>query len=283
MDFHPRKLQKLEGQEMPPSRLVSDIKPYELMMSPVYVYLSLNGKFVGVKAPLDFFVPEELEKLLSAETLFFTKFLDEVRPFQNAGRIVKNILLLKPKEVKSEREKYPTVNLSVSPYERSDAVLRLIGKLWGSGVRIEPFFVVAFVEELCGAIPIEYLKNTRDKSIELFEKAIFSSSWAVFHALHLGHCSLEFLSRLRIKVFNSISNEEGLVEKRDEVGEIVLFARKLLAKENLRVVDAKEIKSDESRVAQKLSSRLKRVEEQFISEGALAPPSIFGVRGFCNG
>src|SRR5690606_18653479 len=93
--------------------------------------------------------------------------------------------------------RFPEVTLPPAPYELSDAVLRLIGPLWGDGSGIDPFFVSAFAEELCGPIPGERLVAMRERSVERFEEAVFSSSFSVFIALHLGYTELEFLKDLR--------------------------------------------------------------------------------------
>jgi len=70
MDFRQRKLPKEAAINLRISPIAS-VKPYALMIAPVYVFMRVNEKFVSVKAPLDFFTPEELERLKSFESFFF--------------------------------------------------------------------------------------------------------------------------------------------------------------------------------------------------------------------
>ena len=80
---------------------IESVKPYALMIAPVYVYMRRNEKFISVKAPMDFFTAEELEKLKSVEMFFMPQFVDAVLPYRNLARRVKMILGWNPVESKA--------------------------------------------------------------------------------------------------------------------------------------------------------------------------------------
>ena len=67
MDFSNRKLPVSAAPNMR-SVPIGELKPYSLMLAPVYVFLKRNERFVAVKAPMDFFTPEEIERLRPYET-----------------------------------------------------------------------------------------------------------------------------------------------------------------------------------------------------------------------
>jgi hypothetical protein len=194
MDFSKRKLPKEAAESM---RIcpIDTVKPYAMMLAPVYAYMKLNEKFVSVKAPLDFFTPGELDKLRTFEAFHLPAFVDTVLPFRSAARSVRALLSWSPElSVKGPRK--DLVALPPASYELSDAVLRIVGPLWSSQAKVEPFFVAAFVNELCELLPAESLTTARDRSFDLYENAVLGSSWAVFLALHLGYVDLAFLNRL---------------------------------------------------------------------------------------
>ncbi len=72
---------------------VSSVEPYAPMLAPIYVYMKLNEKLVSVKAPLDFFVPDELNSLKRYEVFYIPKFVQSTSRFQTAAKVVKNLIL----------------------------------------------------------------------------------------------------------------------------------------------------------------------------------------------
>ena len=81
MEFSKRKLPKEAAHQLRVCPIPS-VQPYALMLSPVYVFMKANEKFVSVKAPLDFFTQEELSKLRMYDTFYMPDFVDRTLPFR---------------------------------------------------------------------------------------------------------------------------------------------------------------------------------------------------------
>jgi hypothetical protein len=247
---------------------ISTVSPYVLMLAPVYVFMKLNEKYVAVKAALDFFTPGELERLKPFETFFIPDSIDRTLPYRDAGRRVRGLLTYVPPAPPGQDERlsdFPEVALPPAPYEMSDAVLRVLGPLWelvpGSGAAIEPYFLLALVNELCEVIPGEMLSKARDFDVKLYETAVYRSSWAVFMALHLGYCDLSFLNALRMRVFQEtvkiIEPEQAL---RSEIDDLVAIATESLANERVEKVGEGSFTTRSDRSSQKLLARINRVK-----------------------
>ncbi|HTL11581.1 MAG TPA: hypothetical protein VL588_03790, partial [Bdellovibrionota bacterium] len=179
---------------------MDSVKPYALMPAPVYVYLRRNGKFLSVKAPMDFFTPEELQRFRGYEHFFMPKSVDAIADLRTAGRRVRALMLWDPTSKQFGPETGQT-RMAPAPFELSDAVIRILGGLWTSECKVRPFSVTILVDEICDVLPAELLLRARDEDVIRFETALFRSSWVVFLALHLGFCDLKFLNRLRERAF----------------------------------------------------------------------------------
>jgi len=269
MDFKQRKLPKeaVERLRICPIRTV---RPYALMMAPVYVYMKLNEKFVMVKGALDFFTEEELERLNPLGSVFFPEEVDISLRFREVANEVKDLLSWNPEtaalQVLKERTQGKKEELPLAPssFELSDAVIRVIGPLWNPGPHIDPFYVSVFANELCDLLPADLLKRYRDQSVVDLERAVMASSWAVFVALHLGYTNLGFLNRLRQSVVQEMMTGQTGAWKSSEVSQLVKAARESLGLEfqsgpgNLVHYDV--LKSRFGVTSEKLSSRMRRVE-----------------------
>lgn len=252
---------------------IDTVEPYALMLSPVYVYMPKNNKFVAVKAPLDFFSREELDRLRPFESFFLPESAGASLEFRDAAKRARALM-----SWQSARE----TELGSAPFELSDAVLRVIGSLWSTGMAIEPFFVTVFANEICDLIPEDLLKAAHDQDVVKFEAALFSSSWAVFLALHLGYCELSFLNRLRLCVFSECM--DGVEPSRfgsSEVEDLVEMCR-FSSVEVPKTFSPSDLARDGGRVGAKIASRLKRVELELVHPG-WEPPSIYGPMGFAHG
>jgi hypothetical protein len=279
MDFTHRKL-PIGAAERLRACPIETVHPYALMLAPVYVFMRRNEKFVSVKAPMDFFSPEELTRLRSFENFYLPEFVDSVIPFRDAARRVRAILSWKPRE--QALGEFPEVPLPPAPYELSDAVIRVIGPLWGADAVIEPFFVAAFANEFCDLLPGKVLAEARDRDVAGLERAVFRSSWAVFLALHLGLCELGFLNRLRRRVFDETALGAGGAEGRSEVDDLVALARDSFEDSGgAGTLRGDVFKDRGERVAQKIDSRLERVRRSFIRPDQPVP-SIYGAKGFLD-
>jgi hypothetical protein len=276
MDFTLRKL-PMEAASTLRICQIDTVKPFALMLAPVYVFMRRNEKYVSVKGPLDFFTPEELERLRTFETVFMPPFVDVVLPFRQVARRAKAILFWDP----SAGGKSP---LPPSPFELSDAILRVVGPLWSPEHRLEPFFVSVFANEFCDLLPGNELLEVRDRDLALYERGIFISSWMVFLSLHLGITDTDYLNALRLhsfrKVIGTEVSDEGMSPFRDELFELL---DDLLADEAVyQPLGFEDFEGRSERVAQKLASRMKRVEES-LTDITFKKPSIWGEKGFIHG
>ncbi len=272
-------LSAAESMRQVPIRTVS---PYALMLAPVYVFMKRNEKFVAIKAPLNFFVPEELEKLRPLERFFIPRFVDNALPFRNAARRVLAVMTWQPPAGNMASDKvYPEVPLPPAPYEVSDAVIRIIGTLWSNGALIEPFFLTVFANEVCDLIEGEVLRKAREKNVDLFEVAILRASLAVFLSLHLGHCDEAFLQRFRDRVFMDTFNEVPISSGGSDLDEIVAMCASLIPDQKAMLLKGDDLWKLPQRAAQKIASRLDRIKNEFIDRAA-ARPTIFGQEGFIS-
>lgn len=272
---------------------IHTVKPYALMLAPVYVFMRRNEKFVAVKSPLDFFTTKELQRLAPLESFFFPEFVDSVLPFRSAARAVRALLSWQPHAGFSPKGELSIENspLPPAPYELSDAILRIIGPLWGrraasasapADLAIEPFFISVFANELCDPLPPDVLVSSRDRSLIDFERALFESGWAVFFALHLGYSDLAFLNELRIRILERSVNGTPVGQNDNgELDEIIALASESLAAKGLHALSGTYFSARPERVSQKLASRMKRIATEFIGSSTDFA-TIFGEKGFAH-
>jgi len=282
MDFTHRKLPRTAAAELRRLNL-GELQPFALMFSPVYVFLKRNEKFIGIKSPLDFFVESEIEKVRPYGTLFVLPFVDQVAPYREAGRRARKILSARDMQSNSEETGYPEVKLPPPPWEISDAILQVVGPLWGREGKIEPFFVTAFVQDLCGSLPSELLLQSRENDIGRHEKALIRASWAVFLALHLGQCDLAWLVHLRARVFaetSGLQHTGRFLGNGSDITELLRLAQSaLFDDEGLQPLSASAFQFEDARVSMKLYSRLERVLKEFTPRSNYNE-SIRGQKGF---
>jgi hypothetical protein len=272
MDFTRKKLPKEAALNLRICPIAS-VKPYALMLGPVYVFMRLNEKFVSVKGPLDFFTPEELERLKTFESFHLPEFVDQALPFRQVARHARSIVGWTPTEDGEEQ-------LPPAPYELSDAVLRMLGPLWGPDAVIEPFFAAVFANELCDLLPDAVLVSAREQSVQAFERAVLRSGWAVFIALHLGYCELPFLNRLRRRVFEGSDLAPPSTGVASEIDELVAVVFDSMGADLRSPVRGSVFEEQGSRAGLKMAGRLKRVLTMI---DATEPAStIFGERGFVD-
>lgn len=297
MDFSKRKLPLKAASQLLRSPIES-VSAYALMLAPVYLFLKKNEKFISVKSPLDFFSPDELDRYKKSHDYFYIpQFIQSIVPLQEIARRLRLLLGWKPRS-KSKEQAQP---VPPTPYEISDSVLRLIGPLWSETGAIEPFFVAAFVNDLCDLLPSEILYLARDESVKKYEFSILKTDWTVFLALHLGYNDIDFLNRLRLYGFiRSMRWQEGRFLKNLENQQNVKTYQKILGQmktpelvELFQMTDAtfydpklRELRHaffDQryERICQKMQSRLMRVGSEM--QALINPaPSIYGERGFIS-
>ena len=274
MNFSRKKLSKDAAADLR-ALPVDTVRAYALMPAPVYVYLRSNEKFVSIKAPLDFFTPDELRRMRKYETFYLPKFVDEVTQYREGARAVRALLTAGPDPAGATAEPSPT------PFAVSDAVLRKLGPLWNVGGVFETFFAALFCDELCAPLPPELLNGAHERSVETYERAVLQAATVTFLALHLGYSNLDFLNVLRLSTFERIVAPVPGPTLRTEVMELTR-----LVGEMLRDTEFREIRSDwlarhPARAAHRLVSRLARIDADLVVRERVAP-SIFGERGFAD-
>lgn len=268
-------------------RPIHSIKPFSLMYAPVYLYLKKNQKYVSIKAPLDFFAPDELSKLSSHESVFILPFIESLKPFQEEAERLRKLITFN-NEIQWTFGSGEAVHLEISPvpFELSNEILKTIGPLWWksekNGIGIEPFYTVVFVDYLCDPFPNESLLKARENGVDFLEMGILVSSWLVFLALHLGYSDLDFLNYLRRSSFAFKAFNHPIVTANGELDELIQAAEVSLqdhwSQKGVHFIQAEFFSTKKGRVFKKLGDRLARVREEFVSQGT--PPSIYGDKGF---
>lgn len=271
MKFRPTKLPRDVAQTL---RLcpIRTVKPYALMIAPVYVYMRANEKFVAVKSPLDFFTEAELARLAPLETFYFTPFFGSALVFREKARSIRAMMAWRP----------DVAGVEPAPFEMSDTVLRALAPLWGPRVQVESFFVAVFAGELCSTIDGEALVRAREKHVDVLERSILVSAWSVFVALHCGWIDQSALDRLRQWSFRVAAGEVAA----DPVP--ALGARELHALAEA-IVDGKSpqvgieaFKALDHVFARRMKSRLERIDKQ-LRDPQTANFTIYGAEGIRDG
>lgn len=273
MDFTERKL-PLEAHERLRRHALDTIAVDRPLLAPIYVFLRKNQKFVSVKGPMDFLNAGELEKLSPYGEVFSLPPPDGVEQFESAAIAVLGLLQEKPR---------PEAELSVTPFELSDQVLRVLGPLWSPIAMVEPYFVWVFVQKLLPPIEAELLHQAREQSVSAYETAQIRSAWTVFLALHLGYCDLRILERLRLRVFREVleGTVSAMAGRRSEVDELCELCSALTPSEKVQNFDPKAFEDFAGRVPEKLIARLNRVRETLLDTSRMQA-SVYGAGGFCS-
>lgn len=273
MEFRHRKIGTAEASRVLTPLPIGEITPFALMWAPVYVFMERNQKYVALKAPLDFFDPNEIEKWkASRRALFVQKCVVAVAPFVEAGKRIRRLLT-----------KYREEGQGLAPtsFELSDAVLRVLAPLWGPATEIEPFFAVAFAEAICGPLQSELLVEAREESVEHLECAILRSSLGVFLGVQLGMTQITHLKRLRSDLFVlSVQNLNLRVDLSPEVQELSQIVMSAVTDNSSRSVASLAMSLRNERVAKMIASRLARIERDQLKGANPASASIYARGGF---
>lgn len=240
---------------------IYSVQPYSLMLGPVYVFMKRNQKFVSVKAPLDFFTPEELEKLKPYEEFFMPEFVLQATKFQTAAKVVRSLL-----------EK-----VDLTPYEISDEILKVTSKLWSKELKIEPFFMSIFTDELCGVIDPQQMLEAREKTVAKHDWGLLLSGSVVFLTLWAGVEDIEALTNLRLQTYSkTVQGENWGSPKNHQEMWIAEVQQWMLSH---RAIEAQYIEFSAHEWAKKIHSRLKRAKKNYTTRAGKAP-SIYGPHGF---
>lgn len=246
---------------------VHSIEPYTLMVAPTYVLLKKNEKLISVKAPLDFFTPEELKKLELYEYFYFSKFIQEFSPYQTSGKIVKGLLSIDP--LKGD--------LPPAAFQITKELTSLVAPLWGAGRAIDPFFAAVFTDELCEGISPKLLMQVRDASVENHDRGIQLSGLVIFLGVLLGWHSIEFLKSLRSQVYESAHTGIPHQDWSGPVKTVIQSAGKELDRGGLISFD--QLARSPEEWARRLTARLRSFEERKLL-GQEDSPTIRSSEGF---
>ncbi|NDG85974.1 MAG: hypothetical protein EBX52_13175 [Proteobacteria bacterium] len=176
---------------------INTVKPYALMLGPVYVFMKRNERFVSIKAPLDFFTPQELASFERFEMFHLPKAVAEVSGYQTAGKLVREI-------IKASRIAVPP-----PPFEVSDEIAKVISPVWGKIVEMSPFCATIFTDELCGPLAPSELMFGRDTAVTRHDLGLLLSGFLVFALVHLGWFDLDLVRTIRAETYSrTIRGEE---------------------------------------------------------------------------
>jgi hypothetical protein len=244
MLFEAKKLE-LDSAEELFQCMVSSMKPFSLMLSPVYVLMKRNQKFVSVKAPLDFFTPDELESLLRYEEFFIPKSVEAVTGFRSAARMVGRIL------------DEAGAGFPPAPFEISNEVISVLAPQWGRSLVVSPFCAAIFADELCGNLEPGELLLGRDSAVVKHDQGLLLSGLLVFTLVHLGWSDPARLREIRSVVYSrTIRGEDWSAPEKEW---------EWICSDLLRVLDLKQdlgpesLRECPSAWAFDLSGRLKRI------------------------
>ena len=203
MLFEDRKLEIDSADELLSCR-ISTVKPYVLMLAPVYVFMKRNEKFVAVKAPLDFFTPEELESFSVYSTFHLPKSVSTITPVQTSARVVRGI--------------FSKLDAPFPPaqFEVARESMKILRKIWGLEERVDFFSMAIFTDELCGALPSSALLQGRDTAVVRHDLGLLLSGALIFLLAHLGWGDLSFLRSLREEVYRKCIEGGNFQEPRFE-------------------------------------------------------------------
>ncbi len=249
---------------------VESIAPFVLMLAPVYVFMKLNKKFVSVKAPLDFFLPDELEKLKKHEVFYVPKIVKSSVRYQTAARLVKNLFSLNTT---------PANLIGMSSFEVSNETVKIMGTLWGKEVKIEPFFMAVFTHEFCRPLNSNVMIDARESTVVRHDYGLLLSGVFVFTAIHLGWHDYDVLNQLRDDIYDrTVKGEDWNLGQ--NTFEIMVGGISQLMSQHQSIGEDQLLQLNQE-WSQKLIGRLQRIKRD-VSHYAECSPSIYGPEGFAS-
>ena len=279
MNFDKRKRSKEEARDL--VHIPADeIRPYEVLTAPVYVYLKANQKFIALKGPLDFFDENSIKNILGKNNIFIGPFYEEAQEIKKYAKALREELMQPYVRYNDFNDRpFPDPQITLPTYARSRICLRKATEIWSSDRTIEPFVVMIYIDELCGLIPKSDLIRAYNRDVDQFELALLRSSWAVFLAMHLGYYDLDALTHLRLNAFNWTfdlpNNKVGF----SETDRIIKTAM-----ETVKVIDQKTIqdlmfKERDDELSRRLAARFDFRAVEYLGDDQNSW-SIYGEKGF---
>ena len=244
---------------------IHTIEPFALMLAPAYMLMKLNQKLVSVKAPLDFFTADELQRLKVNEVFYFPKFIKASVRFQTAARLIRKFLTLQQSE------------LSSAPFEISKESFSVLSDLWGSKIQVEPFFMAIFTDQLCDPLENEKMLWARENAVINHDHGLLLSGTLVFMALHLGWFDLAKLNHYRKSIYERTVQGEEWLKPTSEIESLVCDINKILKHEP--AISLHTLGDLSKEWSNKLISRLQVLGTKNTSKISESV-SIFGEEGF---
>lgn len=279
MEFSRKKLPPSAASEMRRCA-VPEMSAYEPLLGPAYVYMRRNEKFVAVKGPLDFFSKSELARFSPIEDFFFEKNVERALPFCDAARAVHSVLNWQPRVTRMEGIRFKAPPLQPAPYELSDAIVRILGPLWGEGLVVDPFYMSAFSTELCGPFEESNMIAARERGVEKYEIAVLRAGFATWFALHLGWIDYELLKKLRQSIFNWAALDSPPQHATHwQMAEVL---EKWISGTDSAPISWSEFSSEGGRLSNQLRERMSRIGQELVKPGTHFP-SVRDPGGFIDG
>ena len=260
---------------------ISSIEPYAPLLAPTYVFMRRNEKFVAVKAPLDFFTPDELARYSEDISDFFVPaFVDQILPVRDIARSTAAVVSMKSRPDAVLGMRFKATEVQATPYEVSDAVLRVVARLWGPKLKLEPFFASVFAIELCGLLEGPAMVAAREQGFPVYELALFRSGMGVLLGLHLGVCDLGYLKRLRDDTFRFSAGVLPPVSAL--IHEISVAASFLVTDSSNAPITTEQFARFRESLFVKLKGRVARITSGLAADAAPSP-TVSGLGGFTDG
>lgn len=262
---------------------LDDVEAFRPISAPVYLLMSKNSKYVSIKGPLDFFSPKDISKLSAVkESLFVGEFYNRVKPYKDAAQKIKNLLnWTDPNEQKSF--------LEITPYEQSNELIQIIGKLWSEKkdndnkpiLAVESYFAAILGADVCEPLPGDPLIQAREMDIDRYELGILRSGVFVFFALHLGYMDLPFLSELRRIIFLSTVDLLGITKPipvPHELEQLRRWVETVVPNAEVTEINTNQFLWSLNRSIQKIKWRLERVKNEIVDRN-FEMPTVYGTGG----
>lgn len=246
---------KLTIEALPSLRIcpVGSIRPFALMMGPVYVYMERNEKFVSVKAPMDFFTAPELEKIASVQNVFLPSFVENLVYFRDVGIEIRRLMEYQDADTK----------MGLPPELLSFKVLEQLFQMWGKDFTIETYALLVFINEFSEIIPGEILRKARDEDIDRFELALLRAAMAAFLAFHLGYLNRTHLSQFRLETFQLSFSGQLLTSPSTELAWVRAKVFQVIESPSKESISAQDFCDKSSRASLKLAERFEQIRYSF--------------------
>lgn len=294
MDYSRRKLPKTAANKLTGVSL-KDVKSFQLLYAPAYLFLEKNQKYISFKGPLDFFSEADLKHAEPFGIVYFPIFLNSLKPLIALAAKVKKVLQKKIELMWQPRGDIPRrIQSTPVPYSVANESLKVLGPFWAERAQgnfgPESYQVCIFINELCDPLPSGDLLALREENVASLEVGVYLSSWVTFFALQLGYLELTFLSELRQEVFKGSLTQSWDLLGGGELADLVTVTQEFLSilsqsgqgaqGEATKFQNGSFFEKRHDALSQKLAARLRRVRREALNVSLL--PSVYGEGGLID-